>query len=481
MRWKSVALIIFILAGYASARILNVPSEYPTIQAGIDASVNGDTVLVAPGIYEANTIVIQDKNILLTSSEGPANTEIRACVWIRGTSVDTTCVLRGFRLNGQYVSGWPDYLVSIWDVSPLIWGNVIENNHNDNFGAGIMALESGAIIRGNMVRGNSSCGYGGGIYALNFDSTHSREVVIEGNVISGNRAGWCMNDEGDCGGIAMWAPGVVRYNLIASNAAYHPVYYASAGGLDVNAARTQVYNNTIVGNSAMGGTPSGHGRGGGLCVFSWSPEGDGFAKNNIVAFNPWGGGVDADVDDTTFRFIWDYNLVFGNDTIDYMDMEPGPHDIQSDPMFVNRFSGDYRLLSNSPCIDAGDPDMPLDPDSTRADIGAYYFDQSVAIEGDDASPSPFRFTLRQNYPNPFNGQTIISYHLNEEAVVSLFIFSITGHLVMPLVNTEPQEAGEHTYLWEGRDVRGLTVSTGVYFYELYVNGNRESRAMIMIK
>ena len=36
---------------------------------------------------------------------------------------------------------------------------------------------------------------------------------------------------------------------------------------------------------------------------------------------------------------------------------------------------DYRLRADSPCIDGGDPDSPVDPDGTRADIGNYFFDQ----------------------------------------------------------------------------------------------------------
>ncbi len=38
---------------------------------------------------------------------------------------------------------------------------------------------------------------------------------------------------------------------------------------------------------------------------------------------------------------------------------------------------DYHLQANSPCIDAGDPESPDDPDGTRADIGYYYYDQSI--------------------------------------------------------------------------------------------------------
>ena len=52
----------------------------------------------------------------------------------------------------------------------------------------------------------------------------------------------------------------------------------------------------------------------------------------------------------------------------------GTGNINADPLFVDPENGDYRLQAASPCIDAGDPDSPLDPDGTRADMGAFPFD-----------------------------------------------------------------------------------------------------------
>ncbi|GAG74947.1 unnamed protein product, partial [marine sediment metagenome] len=49
-----------------SATIINVPDDYPTIQEGIDASADGDTVLVADGQYYER-ISFYGKGILLTS------------------------------------------------------------------------------------------------------------------------------------------------------------------------------------------------------------------------------------------------------------------------------------------------------------------------------------------------------------------------------------------------------------------------------
>jgi len=480
VRFTLICAFVMFLAAVASARILNVPAEYATIQAGINASVNGDTVLVAPGEYtEIDTI--QDKNILLTSSQGPESTILHGYFFLWGASIDTTCILRGFDINGYNINMLSDYLVYVINGTPIILGNIIEDNNNDQWGAGICLRDASAIVRGNIIRNNwSAAYYGAGIFCANLDTLSQEFILIEGNIISGNRSGF-LPDQGDGAGIEIQARnirGIIRYNLVANNTAGRYIYYAQGGGIRAEGTLIKIYNNTIVGNAANGEDSGG--QGGGLYFYGLLPGCEGFVKNNIIAYNRSGGGAFGFIRDTTFT-AWDYNLVFGNGGEDYQNFQPGPHDIQEDPLFVDRFSGDYHLLSNSPCIDAGDPSLPKDPDSTRSDIGAYFFDQSVGIDEDRTTTGPYQFTVSQNYPNPFNSQTIISYSLNKEAIVSLHIYSIMGHLIMPLVNKETQNVGEHKYTWEGRDVKGQIVSTGIYFYELYVDQTRESKAMILLK
>jgi len=70
----------------------------------------------------------------------------------------------------------------------------------------------------------------------------------------------------------------------------------------------------------------------------------------------------------------------GNLIVTYCDVQggwPGTGNIDADPIFVGPEMDDFHLRWRSPCIDAGDPDFPLDPDGTRSDIGAFYFNQRV--------------------------------------------------------------------------------------------------------
>ncbi|UCH82626.1 MAG: T9SS type A sorting domain-containing protein, partial [Candidatus Latescibacterota bacterium] len=94
---------------------------------------------------------------------------------------------------------------------------------------------------------------------------------------------------------------------------------------------------------------------------------------------------------------------------------------------------------------------------------------------------PKTIALYQNVPNPFNPTTVIRYDIDKDGTdVSLIIFDVGGRLVRTLVD-EPQDAGKRTVRWEGKDARGNTVSSGVYFYRLTAGNRTLTKKMVLLK
>jgi hypothetical protein len=89
-------------------------------------------------------------------------------------------------------------------------------------------------------------------------------------------------------------------------------------------------------------------------------------------------------DGAEFVGVWsgseflDYNDAYSNWS-NWSGCTPGPNNISADPLFVGGIGAEqYMLLPTSPCIDAGNPSSPPDPDGTIADIGCFYFNQNVS-------------------------------------------------------------------------------------------------------
>jgi len=159
----------------------------------------------------------------------------------------------------------------------------------------------------------------------------------------------------------------------------------------------------------------------------------------------------------------------------------GEGNIDADPLFADPQNGDFHLnwvnfplpdSTLSPCIDAGDPNSPFDPDGTIADMGAFYFDQNQQGT-EDIQIALIGCNLFQNYPNPFNPTTTISFSIIEDSNIELSIYNIKGQKVKQLVSDQ-LSAGQHSVVWDGDDESGKLVSSGVYLYKLNVNGKTEA-------
>ena len=97
-----------------------------------------------------------------------------------------------------------------------------------------------------------------------------------------------------------------------------------------------------------------------------------------------------------------------------------------------------------------------------------------------ADETPVATELFANHPNPFNPSTTIRYALASAGSVQLVVFDAAGRRVRTLVS-ESQAAGEHRAEFDGRDDRGATLASGVYFYRLESNGVVKTRKMVLLK
>ena len=96
--------------------------------------------------------------------------------------------------------------------------------------------------------------------------------------------------------------------------------------------------------------------------------------------------------------------------------------------------------------------------------------------------TPREFALHQNFPNPFNPDTTIKYDLAESADVTLQIYNVLGQVVRTLVASEAQNAGRYQIRWNGMDDRGVSVSSGIYFYQISADGKfSDVRKLMLLK
>lgn len=394
MKIAAVPLFSLVLSTLALSTTIYVPDNYPTIQGAIDASVNGDTVIVRPGTYVENTDFV-GKAITVHSEQGASVTTIdgskagSVVTFQNGEGLDT--VLEGFSItNGLSSNGGGIYC---YYSEPTIADNSISENTAADGGGGIFCAHSSPYFTDNTISDNTAA-RGGGIHCRNSSSPLIEKNAItwnaasEGggihcddnsapditdNTISGNSA------EVTGGGIGCYyTDPTITNNIISENTAKYGGGIDARGNLEVITGNTilkntadyngggifcrdtspEITNNIIMGNSGTSG--------GGLYCYSTSSP---VIVNNTFSDNTAseGGGIFCrgfSSPTITNTILWRNNATIGPEifvdsgipTVTYSDVEegwPGTSNIDADPLLVQG-----HLTFNSPCKNAGTNSAP---------------------------------------------------------------------------------------------------------------------------
>ncbi|MHC4945191.1 MAG: right-handed parallel beta-helix repeat-containing protein [Planctomycetota bacterium] len=260
------------VGGFAGGATIHVPDDYDSIQKAIDASVDGDTIIVKPRTYFEHIDFI-GKAITVKSEQGPDVTVIDGEeAWMQvivtfGTGENGDSILDGFTLINSAGGG-----IYCMESSPTIRNNIITKNVTSGDGGGIFCVDSSPTITNNVITENSawsihSTRKGGGICCYN------SSPVISNNLIRGNHASHAAGIYFGSG-----CSSLVTNNNIAQNNG------GVSGGIccDWNSSPT-IMDNTISGNSAGW-------YGGGIHCYSSSP----IVTDNTISDNAsdkHGGGI----------------------------------------------------------------------------------------------------------------------------------------------------------------------------------------------
>ena len=485
--------LIFILATSLSSfllpgQIINIPADFETIQLGINAANNGDTILVDTGIYTEN-INFSGKNIKVVSHFlFTMDTNLIHQTIIDGDSSgsvisvtngeDSTTLLSGFTVrNGADTLGGG---IKIINSNLTISNCIITQNIAYKEGGGIYCFNSVPYISSSSIsynqifqedNGNSR---GGGIYLLNSGGAITNSEIMYNSLLSGSFF------EG--GGIYYENSNTLLDNLVISN------NFAHVGG-GINASSNTEYATTFKNLKVCNNIAS---IGGGILTALQNYNTSTIAivnslfENNHVGVGGLGSGAFCSGDNTTFtnctfvsntggkgglyvsidsevhllNTILSTNIPHelhiqyhepgesaGYASLSYCNIYPngfsgyvgGVHELEgnlnSDPLFIETGDYPYMLSDESTCINTGTPDttdlyLPVLDLANNSRIYGGRIDMG-AYENQNVSIGikEFNEPIFSVDPNPFHNETFIRNISNKKSKVYIDLYDLNGRRI----------------------------------------------------
>ncbi len=394
----------------------------------------GDTVLVAPGTYAEEALVLP-AGVLLSALE-----EEKPVIMASGGEQSLLICrdIAGARVQGIVFAGSdvPEY------TGPMRGGAVRIVDADVQFlNCGFMGLKAtygGAVhtsgspapgFEGCIFQGNHSATSGGAICAVGADGLELEDCLFVGNTAPVSGA-------------------AVNASLLSRTHMSHCTVVESQGGsaaLGVWASELMEIHNTII--------ASGDGA-------AWIGDGRNLLNVSCTDIQ---GNADGDWTGSLAGLVG----VAGN--------------FSEDPLFCGASNpgNPWTLNEGSPCSGLENPEC--------GQIGAFAVgcsngSGSEPVEDQDlvSNGLPTRTQLNGNHPNPFNPMTTISLDIRRPQNVTVEIFDLAGRRVRELYSGE-LEAGSHDLVWNGHDRQDLPVAAGVYFCRLQSEEVIDIQRMLLVK
>jgi hypothetical protein len=449
-----------------------VPTQFPTIQQAINASSNGDTVLVLPGTYVENLFI--SRSVVVRSAQGPATAVIDGG---QPDDPDLGSVVRmsqgtlqGFDIRNGSGSVWTATAtrlgggVLVQDgVSPgpiirnnWIHGNRVEESARLAYGGGIAMRTPGQVVGNriftNTVKSTTRNATGAGIWGNGLISSNE---IFDNRVTMAGGAYW--------GGTTLVGEGTIDHNVIACNSGHHAAALSTGGVAE---------HNTIVANWSASNDAA---------VYLSDQNVDQlvvFLNNNVT--QNIAAGVTCFAPQPTFTFDIECNNVFGNSPSGQMvgdcsDMIGLDGNVSVDPQYGR---GNCPPAPGDFCLGPGSPLLPENSPSGCGLIGALGLCSSISVSDAGAPPSDDGSLMVR--PNPFRNRTMIAFQLPEAGPVEVAIYGVQGRRVR-LLKQGTAPAGDCEVPWDALDDSGVRVAAGGYVAVIHAGKRELTRTLLLIR